>query len=158
TMVEEIQAPAVGSRHLAGSGPKTVTKPEKITAVESQKEPRITTEMREFNRVLGGGIVPGSLVLIGGDPGIGKSTLLLQISSQIAKKNMPVLYVSGEESMRQTKLRAERLDVNEDELYVLSETNLQDISNQIDELKPQLVVIDSIQTIYREEVTSAPGS
>ncbi|MHA6253383.1 DNA repair protein RadA [Oceanobacillus sp. CAU 1775] len=158
TMVEEVQARGTGSRHLVSKGTKTVSKPEKISALESQKEPRITTEMREFNRVLGGGIVPGSLVLIGGDPGIGKSTLILQISSQIARKGMPVLYVSGEESTRQTKLRAERLDVNEDELYVLSETNLQDISHQIDELNPELVVIDSIQTMYREEVTSAPGS
>lgn len=158
TMVEEIQAPTTGGRHISSRNSRTVSKPEKITALESQKEPRITTEMREFNRVLGGGIVPGSLVLIGGDPGIGKSTLLLQISSQIAKKKMPVLYVSGEESTRQTKLRAERLNVQEDDLYVLSETNLQDIINQIEELQPQLVVIDSIQTIFREEITSAPGS
>ena len=158
TMVEEIQAPSSGSRHVSGGSGRKVSKPEKITALESQKEPRITTEMKEFNRVLGGGVVPGSLVLIGGDPGIGKSTLLLQISSQIAKKKMPVLYVSGEESTRQTKLRAERLGVEEDELYVLSETNLQDISNQIEQLQPQLVITDSIQTIYREEVASAPGS
>lgn len=158
TMVEEIQAPASGGRHVSSAAGRKVSKPEKITALESQKEPRITTEMKEFNRVLGGGVVPGSLVLIGGDPGIGKSTLLLQISSQIAKKKMPVLYVSGEESTRQTKLRAERLGVDEDELYVLSETNLQDISNQIEQLQPQLVIIDSIQTIYREEVASAPGS
>ncbi|WP_405098305.1 DNA repair protein RadA [Oceanobacillus sp. FSL H7-0719] len=158
TMVEEIQAPVSGGRHVSSGSGRKVSKPEKITALESQKEPRITTEMKEFNRVLGGGVVPGSLVLIGGDPGIGKSTLLLQISSQIAKKKMPVLYVSGEESTRQTKLRAERLGVDEDELYVLSETNLQDISNQIEELQPQLVIIDSIQTIYREEVASAPGS
>ena len=158
TMVEEIEARSTG-RHLASNaGTKTVSKPEKITALESQKEPRILTEMREFNRVLGGGIVPGSLVLIGGDPGIGKSTLILQISSQIAKKGMPVLYVSGEESTRQTKIRAERLGVNEEELYVLSETNLQDISHQIEELTPEFVVIDSIQTVYRDEVTSAPGS
>ncbi len=158
TMVEEIQAPASGGRHISSNAGKKVSKPEKITALESQKEPRITTEMKEFNRVLGGGIVPGSLVLIGGDPGIGKSTILLQISSQIAKKKMPVLYVSGEESTRQTKLRAERLGVDEDALYVLSETNLQDIANQIEQLQPQLVIIDSIQTIYREEVASAPGS
>lgn len=158
TMVEEIQAPTTGNRHLTSGSKKTVSKPEKITALESQKEPRITTGMKEFNRVLGGGIVPGSLVLIGGDPGIGKSTLLLQIASQIAKKDMPVLYVSGEESTRQTKLRAERLGVNEEALYVLSETNLQDIHHQIEVLNPQLVVIDSIQTIYREEVSSAPGS
>lgn len=132
--------------------------PESITSIETKKEPRITTGMKEFNRVLGGGIVPGSLALIGGDPGIGKSTLLLQISSQLADKQLPVLYISGEESTRQTKLRADRLGVSSDLLYVLAETNLLDIVNQIENIKPALVVIDSIQTIYREEVTSAPGS
>lgn len=157
TMVEEVQAGGSGGRHVT-TGKRTVSKPEPITQLESQKEPRITTEMREFNRVLGGGIVPGSLVLIGGDPGIGKSTLLLQISAQIAKKKMRVLYISGEESTRQTKLRADRLGVQEAELYVLSETNLYDIGQQIEKLKPELVIVDSIQTIYREEVTSAPGS
>jgi DNA repair protein RadA/Sms len=154
-MIEEIEASS--SRHLSKEK-RTVSKPEPITQLESQKEPRITTEMKEFNRVLGGGIVPGSLVLIGGDPGIGKSTLLLQLSAQLAKKKLKVLYISGEESMRQTKLRADRLGIREDELYVLSETNLFDITQQIEKLKPTLVVIDSIQTIYREEVTSAPGS
>lgn len=157
TMIEEVEASSWGDRHVT-NGKRAVSKPESITQLESQKEPRITTEMKEFNRVLGGGIVPGSLVLIGGDPGIGKSTLLLQISSQLAKKKLPVLYVSGEESTRQTKLRAERLGVEEDELYVLSETNLFDIAQHIEELKPELVIIDSIQTIYREEVASAPGS
>src|SRR5699024_5218017 len=106
----------------------------------------------------GGGIVPGSLVLIGGDPGIGKSTLLLQISSQLAEKSLQVLYISGEESARQTKLRADRLDVTADSLYVLPETNLVDIVHQIEQINPSFVVIDSIQTIFREEVTSAPGS
>ena len=114
--------------------------------------------MPEFNRVLGGGIVAGSLVLIGGDPGIGKSTLLLQVSAQIADKNMPVLYISGEESARQTKLRAERLAITSDELYVLSETNLQDVVTHIENVDPKFVVIDSIQTIYKEDVQSAPGS
>ncbi|MCM3741072.1 DNA repair protein RadA [Oceanobacillus luteolus] len=156
TMVEEIQASARGARHAGGTS-RTISKPERITHLESQKEPRITTEMREFNRVLGGGIVPGSLILIGGDPGIGKSTLLLQISAQLARK-LRVLYISGEESTRQTKLRADRLGIQEEELYVLSETNLYDISQQIEKLEPDLIIVDSIQTIYREEVTSAPGS
>lgn len=155
-MVEEIQASARGARHAGGTS-RTISKPERITHLESQKEPRITTEMREFNRVLGGGIVPGSLILIGGDPGIGKSTLLLQISAQLARK-LRVLYISGEESTRQTKLRADRLGIQEEELYVLSETNLYDISQQIEKLEPDLIIVDSIQTIYREEVTSAPGS
>lgn len=118
----------------------------------------MTTNLPEFNRVLGGGIVAGSLVLIGGDPGIGKSTLLLQVSAQLAEKELPVLYISGEESARQTKLRADRLGVKADQLYVLSETNLQDITRHIEDVKPAFVVVDSIQTVYREEVTSAPGS
>ncbi|MFD1038199.1 DNA repair protein RadA [Virgibacillus byunsanensis] len=158
TLVEELESSTVKSRHTLGRDMNTVSKPERITEIESQEEPRVTTSMEEFNRVLGGGIVPGSLVLIGGDPGIGKSTLLLQISSQLAEKQLPVLYISGEESTRQTKLRAERLGVKADLLYVLAETNLYDIGNQIEKLKPSFVVIDSIQTIFREEVTSAPGS
>ncbi|MFC4559695.1 DNA repair protein RadA [Virgibacillus kekensis] len=159
TLVEEIEASPSGNRHTLGvGGVKSSRKPESITAIESQKEPRITTSMKEFNRVLGGGVVPGSLVLIGGDPGIGKSTLLLQISSQLADKELPVLYISGEESTRQTKLRADRLGIKSNLLYVLSETNLLDIANQVEQIKPSFVVIDSIQTIFREEVSSAPGS
>ncbi|GAB4074387.1 DNA repair protein RadA [Barrientosiimonas marina] len=118
----------------------------------------MTIAMEEFNRVLGGGIVPGSLALIGGDPGIGKSTLLLQISAQLADQQLPVLYISGEESVRQTKLRADRLGINTELLYVLAETNLRDIVYHIEQTNPALVIIDSIQTTYREEVTSAPGS
>jgi len=158
TMTEEIEALSSRGTHTISGGVQTVSKPQKLTAIEIQKEPRITTKMRELNRVLGGGIVPGSLVLIGGDPGIGKSTLLLQVSDQLAEKQLPVLYISGEESARQTKLRADRLEIQSDLLYVLAETNLYDIQKQIETVKPSFVVIDSIQTIYREEVTSAPGS
>ena len=103
-------------------------KPTAITDVEITNEASIYTDSRELNRVLGGGIVKGSLVLIGGDPGIGKSTLLLQVSSQLANKKHSVLYISGEESLRQTKLRAERLDVTSDQLMVYAETNLEEIS------------------------------
>ncbi|MBY7141659.1 DNA repair protein RadA [Virgibacillus sp. NKC19-3] len=158
TLVEEIEASSTTSKHTVNGGMKNLSKPEKITAIQSQKEPRITTSMMELNRVLGGGIVPGSLVLVGGDPGIGKSTLLLQISSQLADKQLPVLYISGEESTRQTKLRADRLGVTSNLLYVLSETNLFDIAKHINEIQPSFVVVDSIQTIFREEVSSAPGS
>ncbi|SDK58772.1 DNA repair protein RadA [Sediminibacillus albus] len=158
TFVEEVEASQSSSRHTFQVQPSAKAKPEKINAIKSEEEPRVTTSMPEFNRVLGGGIVAGSLVLIGGDPGIGKSTLLLQVSSQLAGKQMNVLYISGEESARQTKLRADRLGVLSDSLYVLAETNLLDIVNQIEQLNPSFVVIDSIQTIYREEVTSAPGS
>lgn len=130
----------------------------KISEVKREKEARLTTKIGEFDRVLGGGIVPGSLVLIGGDPGIGKSTLLLQTSAQIAKQKLSVLYVSGEESPQQTKLRADRLGIDEESLFILAETNLHTISHYIKELKPSFVVIDSIQTIFKEEITSAPGS
>ncbi|MDC3425491.1 DNA repair protein RadA [Aquibacillus sp. 3ASR75-11] len=159
TMVEEFVASSSQNSYLhTFQGVSSTKKPEIITKIKSEKEPRITTKMPEFNRVLGGGIVPGSLVLIGGDPGIGKSTLLLQVSAQLADKAFPVLYISGEESTRQTKLRADRLGIKSDLLYVLSETNLLDVTNQIELLNPSFVVIDSIQTIYREEVSSAPGS
>ncbi|MFD2131105.1 DNA repair protein RadA [Pseudogracilibacillus auburnensis] len=157
TFVEEVKQP----KTVSGLGARTsnqMSKPTKIKQIVSEKESRMMTDMKEFNRVLGGGIVPGSLVLIGGDPGIGKSTLLLQTSAQIAEKNLSVLYISGEESMQQTKLRADRLGIEADELYILAETNLFTITHHIEEVKPSLVVIDSIQTIFKEEVTSAPGS
>lgn len=137
---------------------QTQEKPLSITAVESGKEPRVLTGIGELNRVLGGGLVPGSLILVGGDPGIGKSTLLLQASNELARSGLRVLYVSGEESVRQTKLRADRLGVLSPELYVLCETNLETIEAAVDQMKPQFLVIDSIQTVYLPDVTSAPGS
>ncbi|WP_181351083.1 DNA repair protein RadA [Thalassobacillus sp. CUG 92003] len=159
TFVEEVEATGNSSRHtFQTSSSSGVAKPEKITEIKTEKEPRVTTDMPEFNRVLGGGIVPGSLVLIGGDPGIGKSTLLLQVSSQLADRDFPVLYISGEESVRQTKLRADRLGITSQQLYVLAETNLIDVLNQIETIEPEFVVIDSIQTIFKEDITSAPGS
>jgi len=114
--------------------------------------------MSEFGRVLGGGIVPGSLVLIGGDPGIGKSTLLLQVAAQVAESQGTVLYVSGEESAQQIKMRADRLGITTESLLVLSETALMVILEHIEQVKPRLVVIDSIQTMYLEELESAAGS
>lgn len=159
TMVEFIEQPA-SSRRLTFNTNASVegTRPISIMEVEIGSETRIETSFEEFNRVLGGGIVLGSLVLIGGDPGIGKSTMLLQVSSQLAKKDYKVLYVSGEESQKQIKLRAERLGVATKKLYVLSETDLSYIARYMDEMSPEFVVIDSIQTIYLQEVTSAPGS
>ncbi|MCX8002899.1 MAG: DNA repair protein RadA [Anoxybacillus mongoliensis] len=157
-MVEETEVVKHHNRALFMHTEGIAAKPVSITTVETTQEPRIDTKFTEFNRVLGGGIVRGSLVLIGGDPGIGKSTLLLQICAQLASDTHPVLYISGEESVKQTKLRAERLDVTAEHLYVLSETNLEHIIQTIDEMKPAFVVIDSIQTIYRSEITSAPGS
>ncbi|KLV24102.1 DNA repair protein RadA [Niallia circulans] len=160
TMVEEVEKSAVQRKgafaHTAAS--TVAAKPIPITSIETVNEPRIYTDLMELNRVLGGGVVRGSLVLIGGDPGIGKSTLLLQVSSQLAHKKHSVLYVSGEESQKQTKLRADRLGVVSDHLLVYSETNLEEISRTIENTNVEFVVIDSIQTIYHPEVTSAPGS
>ncbi|MEK3988155.1 MULTISPECIES: DNA repair protein RadA [Robertmurraya] len=160
TMVEEIEKKVSNHRatfaHSVGS--TTMSKATPITSIETMTEPRIQTDLVELNRVLGGGIVKGSLVLIGGDPGIGKSTLLLQVSSQLAKKQHSVLYISGEESMRQTKLRADRLGVTSENLLVYSETDLEEISRTIEKENPSFVIVDSIQTIFHPQVTSAPGS
>ncbi|WP_379971361.1 DNA repair protein RadA [Ectobacillus sp. sgz5001026] len=159
TLVEEMEAPVSSRRVVFATGMQSeVAKPRPITNVETINEARITTKFQELNRVLGGGIVDGSLVLIGGDPGIGKSTLLLQVSSQLAESSYQVLYISGEESQKQIKLRADRLQVSSDNLYVYSETDLQRIVQHVEEMGPSFVVIDSIQTIYLPEVTSAPGS
>ena len=116
------------------------------------------SDMKELDRVLGGGIVQGSMVLVGGDPGIGKSTLLLQVCRNLSEHNIKVLYISGEESLQQIKIRAERIGNFGDSLKLLCETNLDTIKAVIDREKPQIVVIDSIQTMFNEEVSSAPGS
>ena len=129
-----------------------------LSEVKTENEERVTTEIKELDRVLGGGIVPGSLILVGGDPGIGKSTLLLQVCQKLAKKEQKVLYISGEESLRQIKLRAQRMGEFNDHLLLLCETNLELIRNVIEKEKPDTVIIDSIQTMYSEEVGSAPGS
>ncbi|WP_018659629.1 DNA repair protein RadA [Allofustis seminis] len=126
--------------------------------VSSKTSQRIKTQMDEFNRVLGGGVVPGSLVLIGGDPGIGKSTLLLQVSAELNKTGGVVLYVTGEESPQQIKMRAERLDISDTDFYLYAETDLGNVETTIQKLQPDYVIIDSIQTMYRPEVDSAAGS
>ncbi|WP_096202181.1 DNA repair protein RadA [Bacillus sp. FJAT-45350] len=157
SMVEELVDTNPRSRSFVTSS-SSDKKAQMITTVTSDTEERINTNMVELNRVLGGGVVPGSLVLVGGDPGIGKSTLLLQVSAQLARNKHRVLYISGEESVKQTKIRADRLDVVVDELFVLAETDLDYIDKAIEEINPMLVIIDSIQTVYQAEVTSAPGS
>jgi DNA repair protein RadA/Sms len=134
------------------------SQPRLLRDVASDGFKRISVGIDEFDRVLGGGLVPGSLVLIGGDPGIGKSTLLLQASAALTTVDTHVLYVSGEESPQQIKLRAERLGLAGDGLYVLTETNVDVIVGHIEQLRPRLVVIDSIQTVYLDELDSAPGS
>lgn len=130
----------------------------KLGDVTSRKEPRVKTEIEELNRVLGGGVVPGSLVLIGGDPGIGKSTLLLQVSQQLHKSGGKVLYVSGEESAEQIKMRAERLSIEGNDFYVYPETDMSLIRQTIEEMAPDYVIIDSIQTMMQPEISSATGS
>ncbi len=132
--------------------------PEELSRLKSEKSHRLVFSMEELNRVLGGGSVLGSLVLIGGDPGIGKSTLLLQVSSAMAATGGKVAYVSGEESPQQVKLRAQRLNIAGGRLFVLSETNLEVIIARLDELLPNMVVIDSIQAVHLEELNSVPGS
>lgn len=132
--------------------------PVPITEVIHEEKDRLKTEMEEFDRVLGGGIVFGSVILIGGDPGIGKSTLLLQVMNRLALKGHKILYISGEESLQQTKLRADRLGIFSDNLYVFSETSLEKILDNIRKNNPSAVVVDSIQTISCPDISSAPGS
>jgi len=132
--------------------------PQKIKEIKAAETERFKTKIGELNRVLGGGIVPGSLTLIGGAPGVGKSTLLLQVANQISLDYGQVLYISAEESEHQVKLRADRLNIASSNLYVLAETNYFSIEEKIKEMEPELVIIDSIQTIYNPDYSSAPGS
>lgn len=133
-------------------------KPQRLKEVSLTKTPRVKTKLQEFNRVLGGGVVPGSLVLIGGDPGIGKSTLLLQVSGQLAETGGSVLYVTGEESASQVKMRADRLAVDSEDFYLYPETDMSNIRATIESMKPEFVVIDSVQTMQEPDVDSAIGS
>jgi DNA repair protein RadA/Sms len=133
-------------------------KPVPFTEIEAQADAREVTGIEEFDRVLGGGIVPGSLVLIGGAPGIGKSTLLISVADKLSRIYGSVLYVSGEESERQIKLRGERLGLEPETLYLLAETNLERIFDEINRLQPKAIVVDSVQTVYSEKIESAPGS
>ena len=155
TFVEEKITPVKG----AAAG-KSVREGEVVTlsSVRTDGEERIKTDIQELDRVLGGGIVPGSLVLVGGDPGIGKSTLLLQVCQKLSEKKESVLYISGEESLKQIKLRADRMGKFSEDLLILCETNLETIRQTIERQKPHLAIIDSIQTMYSEEIGSAPGS
>ncbi len=151
TLIEEIEVEK--GRRFA-----VETLPQSILNVTLDEEKRLSTGIGELDRILGGGVVPGSVILVGGDPGIGKSTLLLQAGYQLSLKKGPVLYMSGEESLTQTKLRARRLGTSSAKLYLVCEIDLEAIENHINKLKPTVVVIDSIQTVYRRELSSAPGS
>ena len=157
TFVEEL----VDRKALSGSGkrkPASEAKPVPLSSIVASDEERVSTNMKELDRVLGGGIVRGSLVLVGADPGIGKSTLLLQVCRNLSAQGLSVLYVSGEESLQQIKIRAERIGTFTDHLQLLCETNLELIREVVERQKPQIVVIDSVQTMYNESVGSAPGS
>ena len=155
TFVEEMVTVSKGT-----AAKNTVREAEVVTlsSVSTDQEDRMQTEIEELDRVLGGGVVPGSLVLVGGDPGIGKSTLLLQVCKRLSDQGRKVLYISGEESLKQIKLRANRMGTFSDHLLLLCETNLETIRQVIEREHPAVAVIDSIQTMYSEEVTAAPGS
>lgn len=155
TLQEEIESSAPPRFEAQAAAP---SRPFRLKEVNLQKTPRILTMIKEFDRLIGGGIVPGSLTLVGGDPGIGKSTLLLQLSQSLAAQGLLVLYICGEESIEQTSLRAQRLGVHSDNLILLSETNFTYIKAQIDQIKPNVLIVDSIQIVYKSEITSSPGS
>ncbi len=153
---EEKTAPA--SKRLTAVPGAQPSSPVRLPEIAAQNQRRFLTEIQELDRVLGGGVVPGSVTLIGGDPGIGKSTLVLQTLTRLAGQGLPVLYVSGEESPGQIKLRAERVDSLDNRVHILPETSLEHILRHISELGPKVVVIDSVQTIYTDDIESAPGS
>ena len=156
SFAEEPQAST--KKTAAGNVRKDTPQPKTLSEIEMYQAARMSTGMGELDRVLGGGIVQGSLVLVGGDPGIGKSTLLLQVCRNLSDAGKKVLYISGEESLQQIRLRAERMGSFTEHLLILCETDLQAIRETITRLQPQVVVIDSIQTMYNESVSSAPGS
>ncbi len=163
SFVEEKIRPAVpGSRGVGGGAPGArrsgANVPRKLSEIEFREDERVSAGIGELDRVLGGGIVKGSLVLIGGDPGIGKSTLLLQMCRHLTADGQKILYISGEESLQQIKMRANRLGEGAGEMLLLCETDLDVIQGEIEKVKPSLVVIDSIQTMYSAELNSAPGS
>ena len=155
TLTEEVIEKGDNKSWKSENKSRVVSKPIKVQEIEISSESRIDTHDAELNRVLGGGIIPGALMLLGGEPGIGKSTLLLQIAMTIGHK---VLYVSGEESQQQIKIRADRMNTSSENCYILSETKTQHIFSQIESLEPQLVIIDSVQTLHTDYIDSGPGS
>jgi len=155
TLVEEVEQKDNQVRErLVG----VLAKPESLSDITDNIEERLSTGSSELDRVMGGGIVKGSLVLVGGDPGIGKSTLLLQISNNIGSKGLRVLYISGEESAAQIKLRASRMDVKSGNIFLVSETNTRNVEAYVKDVKPDILIVDSIQTMYNSDISSAPGS
>jgi DNA repair protein RadA/Sms len=156
TFIEVPQEPSTqfGYRRFEG----TTKPPQPITDIKAEDAARFKTNLIELDRVLGGGLIPGSVILVGGNPGIGKSTLLLQASSNLSRDYGSVLYVSGEESVAQTKLRAQRVGAISKKLYILSTTNVESICQYVLELKPRLIVVDSIQAVYKSDIPASPGS
>lgn len=157
TMQEEIRDTSVGKGAVSTISHTPTAQPMRIREIDTEEEARYHTGLTELDRVLGGGIVKGSLILVSGEPGIGKSTILLQICDFLGQ-SLQILYVSGEESARQIKLRAARLGVNSENLYILTETDVQAVVEQMRQTKPDLVMIDSIQTMNMTELSSSPGS
>ncbi len=160
TMVEERFRPMAKAAGIGSgfSGRPGFAEPIAFGSIESQDDARVSSGIEEFDRVLGGGIVAGSLVLIGGAPGIGKSTIVLQMAEKLGLPGAKVLYVSGEESERQIKMRGERLGINADSMFLLPETNLQAILIETEKLRPDFIIVDSIQTVFSDKIESAPGS
>lgn len=156
TLVEEfVEEVTDNPKHALTTAYET---PRRIAEVDLTELPRFSTGSGELDRVLGGGLIPGSIILIAGDPGVGKSSLTLAVCSYIARNNRRVLYVTGEESSRQIRMRAERLNAIADELFICAENNLERINQHVDKVKPELLIVDSIQTIYKSDIESAPGS
>ncbi len=150
----EINAPP----RFAAQSLQASSRPVRLKEIKAGEIPRVLTGINEFDRMIGGGVVPGSLSLIGGEPGIGKSTLMLQLSQAFAKQGLVVLYVSGEESTEQLSMRAHRLGIDSDNLFVVSETNFHHIKAHIDNIQPNVLIVDSIQIVYKSDIPSAPGS
>ncbi len=157
TLVEEVELPKVSARFDAAATTQ-ISQPVRVREVKREGFKRLLTGLPEFDRLLGGGIVTGSLILLGGDPGVGKSTLMLQIAQALAQQGLIVLYVCGEESVEQTSLRAERVQASSENLYLLSETLYSHIKQHVDRLNPDILIVDSIQIVYKSELSGAPGS
>lgn len=160
TYVEEVKADAKASdkKKVSGKLQYKEVKPMKFHEIKTADSPRMKTEIRELDRVLGGGIVEGALILVGGDPGIGKSTLMLQVCEKLGSLDKQILYISGEESLHQIKLRGQRLNVTTDNIHLYTQTNMEIIEQVILKEKPDVLMIDSIQTMYSDNITSVPGS
>lgn len=155
TLHEEVEMPEL-TRYTTSQ--QVQSKPYRLKEITHKETPRVLTKIHEFDRLIGGGVVPGSLVLVGGEPGIGKSTLMLQLADSLAVQGLVVLYASGEESIEQTSMRAKRLGIETDNLLLLAETNMGRIKKHIEQINPDILIVDSIQLVYKDEIPSAPGS